>query len=301
MFSALDHSFRLDNNAFKKGNIILEGPPKRLSGPEIANMLDNLVLNKNEDEFVGYGEEHNWTHKYALWEPLYAKALILMHNIDVMHQEHNIGESILSTCNYFMDKTKDNHKPRKDLAQLCNWPSLELKSSGGKPRASFCLKPKERKEVLFWLHNLKFSYGYAMGFRRAVNLETGKLSGLKSHDYRIFMERLLPVMFHEYLNDDVWKALAELSHFYRQLCAKEIKKEMMEKLEKEILVLICKLEKVFPPGWFNPMQHLLVHLLYEANLGDPQQYRWMYHIERALNKLRAMVRNKARVKDCIAE
>jgi hypothetical protein len=61
------------------------------------------------------------------------------------------------------------------------------------------------------------------------------------------MERLLPVMFHEYLDDDVWTALAELSHFYRQLYAKEIKKEMMEKLEEKILVLICKLEKIFPP------------------------------------------------------
>jgi hypothetical protein len=83
------------------------------------------------------------------------------------------------------------------------------------------------------------------------------------------MERLLPVMFHEYLNDDVWKALGELSHFYRQLCAKEIKKEMMGKLEKEISVVIYKLEKIFPPGWFNPMKHLLVHLPYEAKVGGP--------------------------------
>jgi hypothetical protein len=42
---------------------------------------------------------------------------------------------------------------------------------------------------------------------------------------------------------------------------------MMEKLEKEISVLICKLEKIFPPGWFNPMQHLLVHIPYEAKVG----------------------------------
>jgi hypothetical protein len=54
-------------------------------------------------------------------------------------------------------------------------------------------------------------------------------------------------MFHRYLNDNVWTTLAELSHFYRQLCAKEIKKDMMEKLEDEILVLLCKLEKIFPP------------------------------------------------------
>jgi hypothetical protein len=95
------------------------------------------------------------------------------------------------------------------------------------------------------------------------------------------------------LDDDVWTTLAELSHFYRQLCAKEIKKDMMEKLEEEILVLLCKLEKIFPPGWFNTMQHLLVHLPYEAKIGGPQQYRWMCHTKRALKKFRAMVHNKA--------
>jgi hypothetical protein len=93
--------------------------------------------------------------------------------------------------------------------------------------------------------------------------------------------------------------LAELSYFYRQLCTKEIKKDMMEKLEKEILVLICKLEKIFPPGWFNPMQHLLVHIPYEAKIGGSVQYRWMYHIERALKYLRSIVGNKARAEGCI--
>jgi len=148
---------------------------------------------------------------------------------------------------------------------------------------------------------MKFPDGYAAGLKRAVNMKTGKLNGLKSHDYHIIMERLLPVMFRGYLDDDVWKALAELSYFYRQLCAKEIEKAMMEKLEKEIPVLICKLEKIFPPGFFNPMQHLLIHLPYEAKVGGPVQYRWMYHIERALKYLRAMVGNKARVEGCIAE
>jgi hypothetical protein len=69
-----------------------------------------------------------------------------MHNIDVMHQKRNVGESILSTCMTFVNKTKDNHKARKDLALLCNRPSFELKFSGGKPRAPFCLKPKEKKK-----------------------------------------------------------------------------------------------------------------------------------------------------------
>jgi hypothetical protein len=52
---------------------------------------------------------------------------------------------------------------------------------------------------------------------------------------------------------------------------------MMEKLEDEIPVLLCKLEKIFPPGWFNPMQYLLVHLPYEAKIGGPQQYSFISH------------------------
>jgi hypothetical protein len=54
---------------------------------------------------------------------------------------------------------------------------------------------------------------------------------------------------------------------------------MMEKLEMEIPVLICKLEKIFSLEWFNLMQHLLIHIPYEAKVDGPVQYRWMYHIE----------------------
>jgi hypothetical protein len=49
------------------------------------------------------------------------------------------------------------------------------------------------------------------------------------------------------------------------------------------------------------MQHLIVHLASEALVGRPVQFRWIYPIERALKKLRASVRNKARVEGCIAE
>jgi hypothetical protein len=63
------------------------------------------------------------------------------------------------------------------------------------------------------------------------------------------MEKLLPIMFRGYFDDDVWTVLAELRYFYRQLCAKEITVEMIQKLEKEILVLLCKMEKFFLPGF----------------------------------------------------
>jgi hypothetical protein len=51
---------------------------------------------------------------------------------------------------------------------------------------------------------------------------------------------------------------------------------MMQKLEKEISVLVCNMEKIFPLGWFNAMQHLLVHLPWEAKVRGLVQFRWMY-------------------------
>jgi hypothetical protein len=141
------------------------------------------------------------------------------------------------------------------------------------------------------MKGLKFSDGYTASLRRSVNMATWKLIGLKSHDYHIILEILMFVMFQGYFDDVVWAVLAELSNFYRQLCAKEITVEMMQKLEKGIPMLLCKMEKHFPPWLFNPMQHLLIHLPYEAKVCGHVQYRWMYHIERALRYLKSMVGN----------
>jgi hypothetical protein len=64
--------------------------------------------------------------------------------------------------------------------------------------------------------------------------------------------------------------LAELSYFFRQLCAKELSRTGIDDLEKVAPMLLYKLEKIFPLGIFNPMQHLILHFLYEARMGGVQ-------------------------------
>jgi hypothetical protein len=39
--------------------------------------------------------------------------------------------------------------------------------------------------------------------KQAVNASTDKFNGLKSHDYHILIERMMPVMFHGYFNADL--------------------------------------------------------------------------------------------------
>jgi hypothetical protein len=56
--------------------------------------------------------------------------------------------------------------------------------------------------------------------------------------------------------------------------------EHIERLETDIVEIICKLEMIFSPLFFDSMEHLPIHLLYEAKVGDLIQYRWMYPFER---------------------
>jgi hypothetical protein len=108
-------------------------------------------------------------------------------------------------------------------------------------------------------------------------------------------------MVRGYLPDHIWKVLAELSYFFHILCAKELSKKQVKKFEEAAPVLLCKLEKIYPPGFFNPMQHMIFHLPYEARMGGPVHGRWCYSIERVLKVLRTMTRNKNKIEAYIAE
>jgi Domain of unknown function (DUF4218) len=54
-----------------------------------------------------------------------------------------------------------------------------------------------------------------------------------------------------------------------------------------------------PPSFFDSMEHLPVHLAYEARIAGPVQYRWMYPFERYLRKLKNNVKNKSSVEGSI--
>jgi hypothetical protein len=51
------------------------------------------------------------------------------------------------------------------------------------------------------------------------------------------------IMFRGYFKTNLWKMFAELSYFYRKICAKQVLKVMMQRLEKEIAMLVCKMVK----------------------------------------------------------
>ena len=73
---------------------------------------------------------------------------------------------------------------------------------------------------------------------------------MKSHDCHVFMQRLMPIAFRELLPANVWKAIIELSLFFKSLTATIITNEDMARLESDIPIILCKLERIFPPSFF---------------------------------------------------
>lgn len=147
------------------------------------------------------------------------------------------------------------------------------------PPAPFTLSLEQKRNLCNFLTSVKFPDGYASNISRNSSLKERKLSGLKSHDYHVILEHLLPLAIRD-LPVSLSAPLIKLSEFFRELCSKALKIDELEKLEEQIGVTLCELERIFPPSFFVIMMHLPVHLASEALIAGPVQYRWMYPIER---------------------
>jgi hypothetical protein len=62
--------------------------------------------------------------------------------------------------------------------------------------------------------------------------------------------------------------LSELSFFFCQLCAKELDRKVIERQHNQAPELLCKIEMLLPPGFFNLIQHMILHLPWKALQGD---------------------------------
>ncbi|KAK2659537.1 hypothetical protein Ddye_006070 [Dipteronia dyeriana] len=72
-------------------------------------------------------------------------------------------------------------------------------------------------------------------------------------------------------------------------------------LEKEVVLILYKLERIYPPTFFDVMVHLAVHLPIEAKLAGPVTYLWMFPFEGYLGTLKRYMRNKAKPEGSIVE
>ncbi|GJS67270.1 pyruvate kinase [Tanacetum coccineum] len=115
------------------------------------------------------------------------------------------------------------------------------------------------------------------------------------------MQRLLPYGLQQYLPPDVAKPLIELCLFFKQICSQTLMVDDMLKAQSKVIDILCNLELIYPPGFFDIMIHLVIHLPLEALEGVPIHPRWMYPFERFMKKLKNYIQNKAMPEGSFAE
>ncbi|GJV53955.1 hypothetical protein Tco_1449696 [Tanacetum coccineum] len=248
--------------------------------------------------------ELNWTKRSIFYELEYWSFLTLKHNLDVMHIEKNVLESILNTL-LMNDKSKDTAKARQDLKILGIrsglWLGQNKNGKCSKPQAAYSFKPEDRKKFCQFIKGVKLPDGFGSNFKHKVTDNDTNITGLKSHDCHIMMQRLLPYGLHQYLPPDVAKPLIELCLFFKQICSQTLKVDEMLKAQSKVIDILCNLELIYPPAFFDIMIHLVIHLPLEAIFGGPIRPRWMYPFEKYMKKLKKYVRNKAKPEGSIAE
>nr|GEV81153.1 hypothetical protein [Tanacetum cinerariifolium] len=247
------------------------------------------ATNSDEKEGNEHERQDNWKKKSIFFELVYWDFLPIRHDLDVIHIETNVCDNVLFTLLGIAGKTKDHLNARLNLKELNIKPSLHPQETSSSrillPPACFTLGKDEKYQFLKLLKDLKVPDGYGSNISRCVHLKELSMWGLKSHDNHIILQQLLPLVVRRLLPKHVVAALIELSNFFRILCSKVNSKYDLQKIQDRISLTLCHLEKIFPPSFFDIMEHLPIHLAEEALLAGPVQYQWMYPIERYLKDI----------------
>jgi hypothetical protein len=93
-----------------------------LTGIEVLQELDSIqhapLGRSNKRKRPETNPWYNWWKKSVFFQLPYWRHLLVRHNLDVMHTEKNICDSILGTLLDMDGKSKDGAKARLDLEDL---------------------------------------------------------------------------------------------------------------------------------------------------------------------------------------
>ncbi|XP_059316721.1 uncharacterized protein LOC132067483 isoform X1 [Lycium ferocissimum] len=296
-FLPRDHPLRKDKKSFN-GQEEHRPAPTPLSGVEVFEELRefNNVYGKGKKKRPR-DNKGPWKKRSIFFELPYWAHNKLRHNLDVMHIEKNICDSLLGTLLDIDGKSKDHVNSRYDLQEMGIRKELQpIEDDNGSlslARACFSMKPEQKRLFCTVMKNAKLPKGCASNISQRVQVKEMKISGYKSHDAHFIMHYLLQVAVRKALPKNVSLTLIRLGNFFRAICSKVIRPRDLEKMHSEIVEIICDLEKIFHPTFFDIMLHLPIHLVNEIKFGGPAHLRWMYSIERHLCKLKGFVRNRS--------
>jgi len=131
----------------------------------------------------------------------------------------------------------------------------------------YVLNKEDKDEFLATLRDLKFASNYVSSLKHRI--VEGKLSGLKTHDFHILMQQVLPLCLRNIGCANVTRAIMWISRLFRKLCAKVVNSEQKLQMLEEVAETIHALEKELPLSAFVIMMHLPIYLIEERFMCGP--------------------------------
>jgi hypothetical protein len=227
--------------------------------------------------------------------------LLVRWTLDVMHCEMNIAKNFLKT----ITGKKDTVKVRRDLQRRGLHRHLWLVPNprrGGKmlkPAALYVLSDREFEVSASTLESVKMPSGYASNFGK--HIRSKKYGALKSHDYHVLIQNLLPLAIRGLLQPTARVAVMRMCKVYSRICSKVYDPSQFQSLLNDVAESMALLKMEFPPSFFDVMTHLPYHIVEELDMCGPVITRWMYPVERYMKTLKNYVRNTARPEASMAE
>nr|GEY14692.1 hypothetical protein [Tanacetum cinerariifolium] len=163
------------------------------------------------------------------------------------------------------DKSKDTTKARQDLKNLGIRSELWLSQNKNrkclKPHTKYSFTPDNKKMFCQFIKGVKLPDGFGSNFKHKVTDNDSNITGMKSHDCHIMMQRLLPHRFQQYLHTVIGKPIIKLCSFFKQIYSRTLMEDHMVKAECQLVDILC----------------------------GPIPYWWMYLFERSIGK-RSVIR-----------
>lgn len=245
-----DHFFRYHKMSF---NLSTEfsTPPVPMTGAICLTCLSTLQFQYGKPRPAKVGEKRPRPPPPVVDSPLkkfsilfklpYWEHLLIRHNIDVMHVQKNVFDSVVGTLLGIPGKTKDSLNARLDLEVMGIKENLWPTQDGRKlPLGAYSMLIWEKELFCKVLAAAVLPDGLASNIARNVHVKDRTIQGLKSHDCYIIMQQLLPLAVRNALPPAATKLMLELSRFLDTCAAKKVRRNHFISSQPRLLSYYAK-------------------------------------------------------------
>ncbi|GJV48524.1 hypothetical protein Tco_1438736, partial [Tanacetum coccineum] len=107
-----------------------------------------------------------------------------------------------------------------------------------KPQATYSFTPENQKTFCQYIKRVKLPDGFGSCFQHKVTDNDTNITGLKSHDCHIMMQRLLPYGLQNYLPDKIAKPIIKLCSLFKQICSATLMEDDMLKAQINVVDIL---------------------------------------------------------------